>query len=123
MNTRMRALPKSTKFALYGLGVGILGLLIQWIVDPSKFPLFPPGIIVIAVCAALVAFGRRWWSPIFAPLVAAWILVGGILGEDLTQNLTSGDPGTVVGNIVMCLGLGAAAIAGVSAMVYRFPTD
>jgi hypothetical protein len=114
----LAAAPRSTKVALCGLLVGILGLVIQWFADPARFPGFPPGIIVIVACAAAVAFRARWWwTPIFAVLVAMWIVVGGFLSGQLTANLESGDAGTITGNLVMCLGLIVAAIAGVLAMV------
>ncbi|MFG1795908.1 hypothetical protein [Nocardia sp. NPDC049149] len=116
--TRLQTAPTYTKVALSGLAIGILGLLIQWIADPPKFGIFPPGILVIAVCGALVAFGTRWWwTPIFATAIGIWIVIGGFLSDQLTENLASGDPGTVTGNVVMCVGLLLAAVTGVLAMI------
>ncbi|WP_069167843.1 hypothetical protein [Nocardia altamirensis] len=116
--TRLTTAPRNTKMALAGLAIGILGLLIQWIADPPKFGIFPPGILVIAVCGALVAFGARWWwTPIFATAIGIWIVIGGFLSGQLTENLASGDLGTIIGNIVMCLGLLLAAVTGVLAMI------
>ncbi|AGL17575.1 hypothetical protein [Actinoplanes sp. N902-109] len=104
------------RLSLAGLAVGVLGLVIQWIADPGKFPVFPPGIIVIVACAGLVVAVRRWWSPVFAVLIALWILLGGLATGQLTPNLTSSDAGTVAGNVVMSLGLAVAAVTGVAAM-------
>ncbi|MGW4844347.1 hypothetical protein [Nocardia brasiliensis] len=113
---RWTVLPRNTKLALYGLGIGILGLIIQWIADPAKFPGFPPGIAVIAVIALLVVVGVRWWwTPLLATMIALLIIVGGLLGQDLIDNLTTGSAGTVAGNVVLCLGLVFAAITGVLA--------
>jgi hypothetical protein len=117
--TRFSAEPRSTKLSLAGLAVGVLGLVIQWIADPVKFGGFPPGIIFIAVCAALVvvASGRRW-APIFSVLISLWIVVvGGVLGGKLTPNLLSPDMGTVAGTAVMSIGLLFAAVTGIVAMV------
>ncbi|PXX63191.1 hypothetical protein DFR70_106249 [Nocardia tenerifensis] len=114
----LTTLPGNTKLSLYGLGVGILGLVIQWIADPDKFPGFPPGILVIAVFGLLVVLGARWfWTPLLATLVAVFIMIGGLLGGDLLDNLRSGDLGTIAGNIVLYIGLVIAAIAGVLATV------
>jgi hypothetical protein len=96
----------------------VLGLIVQWIADPGKFPAFPPGIAFIAVCAALVVVASgRWWAPVFSVLISLWIVVGRWAAGELTPNLLSEDPGTVAGNAVMALGLAFAAVTGVVAMV------
>lgn len=114
---RFSSTPMSTKLSLSGLAVGVLGLVVQWIADPAKFPGFPPGIVFIAVCAALVvAASGRWWAPVFSVLISLWIVLGGWAAGMLTANLLSGDAGTVAGNVVMSLGLVFAAVTGVVAM-------
>ena len=115
---RFSATPRSTKLSVSGLAVGVLGLIVQWVADPAKFPGFPPGIVFIAVCAALVvAASGHWWAPVFSVLISLWILLGGLAAGMLTANLLSGDAGTVAGNVVMSLGLAFAAVAGVVAML------
>jgi hypothetical protein len=101
---------------LGGLALGVLGLLIQWIAAPELFGAFgfPPGIIYVLAAGGIMWFDRRAaWSPIAAIGLALWIVVGGVAGGDLTDNLASANPGVVVGNVVMSLGLVAAAVAGV----------
>lgn len=115
---RLSSAPRSTKLSLSGLAVGVLGLVVQWIADPAKFSGFPPGIIFIAVCAALVVVASgRWWAPVFSVLISLWIVLGGWAAGMLTANLLSGDAGTVAGNVVMALGLAFAAVTGVVAML------
>jgi hypothetical protein len=115
---RVAAAPKGTRLSLWGLAVGVLGLVIQWIADPGKFSPFPPGIVFIVVCGALVVSTvRRWWAPVFSVLISLWIVLGGWAAGQLTPNLVSGDVGTVAGNVVMSLGLAFAAVTGVVAMV------
>lgn len=115
---RFSSAPKSMKLSVAGLAVGILGLVVQWIADPGKFGVFPPGIIFIAACAALVVIAAgRWWAPVFSVLISLWIIFGGLAAGKLTANLASGDAGTVAGNVVMSLGLAFAAVTGVVAMV------
>jgi hypothetical protein len=115
---RVAAAPNSTRLSLYGLVVGILGLVIQWIAEPGKFNPFPPGIIFIVASGALVVFTvRHWWAPGFSVLISLWIVLGGWAAGQLTPNLRSGDVGTVAGNVVMALGLAFAAVTGIVAML------
>ncbi|MET7671043.1 hypothetical protein [Micromonospora luteifusca] len=115
---RVAAAPRSTRLSLWGLVVGILGLLIQWIADPGKFFPFPPGIVFVVVCGALVVLTvRRWWAPVFSVLISLWIVLGGWAAGQLTPNFRSDNVGTVAGNVVMSLGLASAAITGVVAML------
>ncbi|AXG82955.1 hypothetical protein DVK44_27925 [Streptomyces paludis] len=114
---RMAAAPRGTRLSLWGLAVGVLGLVVQWIADPGKFYPFPPGIVVIAVCGVLVLCTvRRWWAPVFSVLIALWIVLGGWAAGQLVPNLVSGDMGTVAGTVVMSLGLMFAAVTGTVAM-------
>jgi hypothetical protein len=107
---------------LVGLGVGILGLLLQWVVEPEVFGAFgfPPGILYIAGAGLIVWADRRSrWSPAAAVGLALWIVVGGLAGGDLVDNLVSGSVGLIAGNVVMVGGLLVAAAAGVVAIARR----
>jgi hypothetical protein len=102
-----------------GLAVGVLGLLIQWIAAPNLFGAFgfPPGIVYLVAAGGIVWLDRRAaWSPIAAIGLALWIVIGGVAGGNLTRNLASPEPGVVVGNVVMSIGLVAAAVAGAFAI-------
>jgi hypothetical protein len=106
-----------TKLSLSGLAVGIVGLIVQWIADPVKFSGFPPGIYIVAACAVLVVVtSRRWWAPVFAVLISLWIVLGGWAAGELIPNFRSADGGTVVGTVVMTVGLVFAAVTGIMAM-------
>jgi hypothetical protein len=100
---------------LGGLAVGVLGLLIQWVAAPELFGAFgfPPGIVYVLAAGGIVWLDRRAvWSPIAAICLALWIVIGGLAGGNLTNNLASPNPGVVIGNVVMSVGLLAAAMAG-----------
>ncbi|GLW33589.1 hypothetical protein [Actinoplanes regularis] len=115
---RFSAASKSTKLSLAGLAVGIAGLVVQWVADPAKFGGFPPGILFIAACAALVVVASgRWWAPVSGVLISLWIVVGGWAAGQLTPNFRSGDAGTVTGTAVMTFGLVFAAVTGTTAMI------
>ena len=99
---------------LVGLGVAVVGLLLQFAADPARFGAFPTGIYVIVAVAAITWFGRRFrWTPLLAVLLGLWITVGGLLGDQLQPNLTSPVALTVAGNLVMVVGLVVAVVAGV----------
>jgi hypothetical protein len=117
IGVRFSATPNATKMSVFGLFIGILGLVIQWIPDPPKFHGFPPGIGFLAVGAALVVLAAgRWWAPVFSVLISLWIVAGGWAAGLLIPNFRSDDAGTVAGNAVMVAGLLFAAVTGVVAM-------
>lgn len=117
---------RGTLVSFAGLAGGIAGLVIQWLADPAKFAraedsfgiTFPPGIVFIVVLGVLMLVTARWWwHPVFAVLAALWIVGAGTLAGQLQPNLTSDNPGTVIGNVVMAASLVAAAVAGVVSMI------
>lgn len=122
----MLRLSRRTLISFAGLLVGIAGLVIQWFADPSKFAeavppfgaAFPPGIMFIVAAGLLTLLTSRWWwHPVFSVFIAFWIVGVGTLAGKLTPNLTSHNPGTVAGNVVMSAGLILAVIAGVLSMI------
>jgi hypothetical protein len=105
---------------LAGMGVSVVGLLIQWVAAPELFGGFPPGIVWIGAAAGIAWLDRGSpWSPAAVVALALWITIGGLAGGRLVENLTSGDAGLVAGNLVMLLGLLVAAVAGVLAVAHN----
>ena len=122
---RLPSLSRSTLLTFGGLFVGIVGLVVQWIAQPAKFAdaegtfgvSFPPGIAFILAFALLTLLTCRWWwHAAFGALIAFWIVGVGSLAGQLEPNLTSHNPGTVTGNVVMSLGLAGAFVAGLVSM-------
>jgi hypothetical protein len=116
----MRRLSRSTLASLAGLVIGIAGLIIQWIADPAKFAgdVFPPGIAFIAGSGVLMLITARWWwHPVFGVLIAVWIVGVGSLADQVQPQLTSDNPGTVAGVVVMAGGLILTAVAGIVSMI------
>ncbi|MEV5571958.1 hypothetical protein AB0L06_18070 [Spirillospora sp. NPDC052269] len=117
---------RSTLITFAGLLVGIAGLVVQAIADPSKFTVaegsygivFPPGILFVAAAGLAMLFTARWWwHAVFGVFTAFWIVGVGTLADKLTPNLTSHNPGTVAGNALMAASLVLAFIAGVHSMI------
>lgn len=114
---------------LGGLGLAILGLIVQWISKPSIFEApnwgalpgnFPPGVLVLVVFAGLTALcARWWWSSIIAAAIGAWILFGGISTGEMANAVTKGNAGSIAGLLIMSLGLVIAIAAGILVTLQR----
>ncbi|MEU8689877.1 hypothetical protein [Streptomyces sp. NPDC048665] len=122
---RLPAMSRSTLITFGGMLVGIMGLIIQWIADPSKFSEaggtfgipFPPGILFIVGFGLLsLLTARWWWHPVFAVLIAFWIVGAGSMADKLQPNLVSDNDGTVAGTVIMAVGLIVAFSAGLVSM-------
>jgi hypothetical protein len=127
--SRVFRLGRGTLLSFAGLLVGVVGLLVQWAADAARFAdaqdsfgvAFPPGILFVVGCGVLMLLTSRWWwHPVFAVLIAFWIVVMGTVADQLPPNLVSHNPGTVAGNVIMAAGLLFGAVAGVHAMVTGF---
>jgi hypothetical protein len=115
--------PRATWWSLAGLLVGVVGLVVQAVAEPSRFAdaqaafgvPFPPGILFVVAAAALTVATCRWrWHPVFAVLIGLWIVGAG--AGFLVRNLASPVAGTVAGNAVMAVGLIGAVVAGIVAL-------
>jgi hypothetical protein len=116
----MSLVPRSRKVVavLGALGLAIVGLLVQFVADPAKFWPFPPGIYFILGAALVVWLMQRWRiAPLAGILIGLWINFGGIVRGELFANLASGDVLTIVGNVVMEVGLLGAVVIGIVAIV------
>lgn len=120
---------RSLRLPLGGLGIAILGLMVQWISKPSIFEAptwgalpgnFPPGALVITVFVGLtVLCARWWWASAFSAAIGVWILYGGIVTGEMANAITKGNAGSIAGLLIMSVGLLIAVVTGVLAMVAR----
>lgn len=107
---------------LLGLAMAVAGLLVQWVAHPDAFEQpawgglpgdFPPGVVVIAIFAALtLVVATRWWAALLPAAIGAWILVGGIGTGEMQGALSRGTAGSVSGLAVMSAGLLLAMATG-----------
>lgn len=105
------------KATIGGLLTAAVGVFLQYLTLPEDFPTVPPGPIILAAAAAIVAFGSRWsWTPVLGVGVALMIAIGGLLNGGLVDNLTD-FPGPAFGAAMTLIGVGTAIVAGVAAVL------
>jgi hypothetical protein len=96
--------------------LAILGMIVQ-IASGVKYPTVPPGIVILAAAALLVAFVP--WPPLrlLGVLVPLFILVGGIISTTGRTNLSHTDPfGPFAGTLIQFVGLAIGVVAGLAAV-------
>lgn len=103
---------------LAGLALGICGIVAHFVVEPDKYPGFPPGALVIAAAGFGVWYWQnRTWGTLPAILVAVVVVViGGFIAGEMTANFQSPNILVVITNAVILLGLGSSAITGLVAV-------
>lgn len=102
---------KSRQINIAALLVAAVGILIIFASAPDLFPPIPPGPIILAVAAGLVAFVPGRWTPIIGVVVPLFIIIGGITTGGLARNL-SGNAGVIAGTAIQLLALITAIAAG-----------
>ncbi len=100
--------------------VAAAGVFVIFLSAPDLFPAVPPGVIILAVAAALVAFVPGRWTPIVGVLIALMITIGGIASGN-TIDILNGEenPGAILGTVIQYPALITAIAAGVMATTRR----
>ena len=100
--------------------VAAAGVFVIFLSAPDLFPAVPPGVIILAVAAALIAFVPRRWTPIVGVLIALMITIGGIANGN-TIDILNGEenPGAILGTVIQYPALITAIAAGVMATTRR----
>lgn len=113
--TLTRSIP--ARGAVVALLVAIAGMVIQ-IASGVKYPTVPPGIVILAVLALLLAFVPWPGVRILGLLVPLFILVGGFVSRTGRTNISHVNPfGPFLGTLVQFIGLAAAVLASLAALV------
>jgi hypothetical protein len=96
-------------FVVAAVGIGVQ------IAAGASYPTVPPGAIILVAAAAVCLWWQRWWA-LFLPAVAAlFLLIGGAVAPNTSDNLDAGGGrtwGTVLQLIAIVVAL-AAVLAGV----------
>ena len=106
-----------------GINVGALlvaaaGVFIIFVSAPDLFPAVPPGVLILAAAAAIVAFVPGRWTPIVGVLIPLVITIGGIAnGSSIDILQGEENAGAVLGTAIQYPALITAIAAGILATV------
>ena len=115
------ALSLNGKVTVAALLLAAAGFVIQ-IVSGVDVPRVPPGLIILLVAAALVAFGPWRWTPVVGIVVGLFFLVGFFASGSVGSLLEPSQLGVFVGAWVQFLAVIFAVVAGIVAVVQNYQT-
>ena len=118
MNQRS-SLPPASKLTVTALLVAAAGFVIQ-IVSGVDVPTVPPGLVIMMVAAALVAFGLWRWTPVVGVVVGLFLLVGFFASGSVGSLLAPDQSGVFVGAWVQFLAVIVTVVAGIVAAVQNY---
>jgi hypothetical protein len=110
--TNLRILAGVTLLAAaVGIGVQIAG--------GADYPVVPPGAVILVTAGLLVLLWRRWWTPLIAAGLAAFLCVGAVLASGVADHLREPATsavflGTVLQLVTMVIGLVASVLTAVA---------
>lgn len=115
--TRMRitrSIP--LRVEIVALIVAITGMVVQ-IAAGVEYPTVPPGVVIIAAAALLLALVRWPGVRIVGALVPAFVLFGGLISPTGRTNISHpGHLGPFLGTLIQFAGLATALLAGIVAL-------
>jgi hypothetical protein len=101
-----------------GLATAAVGTLLEYVTGVPGFPTVPPGPIILAAAAIVVAVVAWRWIAALGVLAAAFVAVGAVASGVTVQLLATPEvPGQFVAALVQVLGLVAALVGGGFALV------
>ena len=118
MNKRSPLSPAG-KVTVAALLVAAAGFVIQ-IVSGVDVPTVPPGLVIMLVAAALVAFGPWRWTPVVGVVVGLFLLVGFFASGSVGSLLAPDQSGVLVGAWVQFLALIVTVVAGIVAAIQNY---
>ncbi|MCR2762598.1 hypothetical protein NQ152_03645 [Microbacterium sp. zg.B48] len=115
-STRFR--PRGARLTLVAaLLVAALGILIQFLTGVPGFPVVPPGPIILAAVAVVVAVVPWRFIPVLGLIAAAFVLTGMFLAGTGDRLINPADIGPFAGTWMQLVGLLTALSAGIVATV------
>lgn len=118
MNKRSSLSPAG-KVTVAALLVAAAGFVIQ-IVSGVDVPTVPPGLVIMLVAAALVAFGPWRWTPVVGVVVGLFLLVGFFASGSVGSLLAPDQSGVFVGAWVQSLAVIVTVVAGILAAAQNY---
>jgi hypothetical protein len=107
------------KLTVAALLVAALGFAIQ-IVFGLTVPTIPPGLVILLVAAALVAFLRQRWAPGLGVVVGVFMLVGFFATGALINLVDPARMGVMAGAWVQFIAVLATTVTGIVAVVQNY---
>lgn len=103
--------------ALVAAGAGIV---IQ-IIAGVNYPPVPPGLVILLAAAAVVWFVPWRWTPMFGVVCAGFLFFGGFAAAQGRYDLShpGTHPGAFAGTFLQMVAMGAALMAGLTALTIR----
>ena len=114
MINQRSSLPRASQLTVAALLVAAAGFVIQ-IVSGVEVPPVPPGLIILFVAAALVAFGAWKWMPVVGIVVGLFLLVGFFASGAVGNLLEPSRLGVFVGVWIQFMAVIVAVVAGTAA--------
>jgi hypothetical protein len=118
MSSQLSTRPTSAavKLNVAGLLTAAVGIVIQ-IIGGVDYPTVPPGLIMLGVAAAVMAFVRWRWIAVVGVVVPLFLLVGGARAATFRANLSHpAHLGAFTGTVIQTIGVLVALGAGVLAL-------
>ncbi len=115
-------LTRASQLTVAGLLVAAAGFVIQ-IVSGVDVPTVPPGLVILLVAAALVAFAPWWWMPIVGVVVGLFLLIGFFASGAVGSLLEPGQLGVFLGAWMQFLAVIVAVVAGIVAVSQNYRTQ
>ena len=114
-------LTRASQLTVAALLVAAAGFVIQ-IVSGVDVPTVPPGLVILLVAAALVAFAPWRWMPVVGVVVGLFLLVGFFASGAVGSLLEPSELGVFLGAWVQFLAVIVAVIAGIVAVSQNYQT-
>jgi len=109
---------RKTQFTAAGLALCAIAIILQKVTGASGYPTIPPGAVITAVAAILVALVPWRFIPVLGFLLGAFILFGAFVTAGTGDRLSQpGTAGPFLGTLLQMIGLIMAVIFGALATV------
>lgn len=112
---------RASQLTVAALLVAASGFVIQ-IVSGVDVPTVPPGLVILLVAAALVAFAPWRWMPVVGVVVGLFLLVGFFASGAVGSLLEPSELGVFLGAWVQFLAVIVAVVAGIVAVGQNYRT-
>lgn len=116
-----RLLSRGSQLTVAALLVAAAGFVIQ-IVSGVVVPTVPPGLVILLVAAALVAFAPWRWIPIVGVVVGLFLLVGFFASGAVVSLLEPSQLGVFLGAWIQFLAVTVAVVTGIVAVSQNYRT-